>query len=95
MREFIMDRDKRSLERLECRYCGNRVISDDEKAERMRKYWEWLDAWVPGTGIRIHPRVFELNLEHVIPRKHGGQTVVSNLVIACRWCTSAKGTGQG
>lgn len=40
------------------------------------KSWVWLDG---------------LEFDHVVPEYHGGQTVASNLVLACRACNRRKG----
>jgi HNH endonuclease len=37
----------------------------------------------------VHPTPFEI--EHVIPRQHGGNTVLSNLAYACLHCNRHKG----
>ncbi len=37
----------------------------------------------------LHPGAFEL--EHVIPKQHGGPTTLSNLVYACLHCNRHKG----
>jgi 5-methylcytosine-specific restriction endonuclease McrA len=34
---------------------------------------------------------FRFQIEHVVPRQHGGQTVESNLALACRSCNLHKG----
>jgi hypothetical protein len=39
------------------------------------------------------PITFEI--DHIIPRKHGGPTVARNLALSCYWCNSAKGSDLG
>ena len=31
-------------------------------------------------------------IDHIIPRKHGGRTVTGNLALSCFWCNSFKGS---
>lgn len=40
-------------------------------------------------GQRLHPK--DLTLDHLHPRKHGGQTTWGNLVTSCRPCNQKKG----
>jgi 5-methylcytosine-specific restriction endonuclease McrA len=40
---------------------------------------------LPGCTIRA------TTADHVIPRAHGGRTVLSNLIAACKHCNSVKG----
>lgn len=41
-------------------------------------------------GRRMDPRL--LNIDHVTPRNHGGQTSWTNVVCSCRACNTAKGS---
>jgi hypothetical protein len=34
-------------------------------------------------------------IDHIIPRKHGGLTVAGNLALSCFWCNSFKGSDLG
>src|SRR5437763_1342806 len=34
---------------------------------------------------------FSFEIDHIIPKKHGGQTVPENLCLACFYCNSFKG----
>ena len=38
---------------------------------------------------RVHPGVFEI--EHIISRQHGGQTILNNLAFSCLRCNRVKG----
>ena len=40
------------------------------------------------------PKVSELTLDHVIPKKHGGDTSWENIVAACKKCNSHKGSNK-
>jgi len=39
--------------------------------------------------------LFAFHVDHVISLKHGGQTVIENLALACGTCNSNKGTDLG
>jgi hypothetical protein len=43
-------------------------------------------------GISAH---FKHQVDHILPRKHGGQTVLENLALACWRCNLHKGTDVG
>jgi hypothetical protein len=44
-------------------------------------------CWMPQDFDEI---TFEI--DHIIPRKHGGHTVAGNLALSCFWCNSFKGS---
>ena len=56
--------------------------------ERARRCCEY--CRMPQDG---DPITFEI--DHIIPRKHGGPTAPHNLALSCYWCNSAKGTDLG
>ncbi len=39
-----------------------------------------------------HLPLWPFHLDHIIPRQHGGQTIVTNLAWACQRCNLCKGT---
>ncbi len=46
---------------------------------------------------RLPERVcfFSFEIDHVIPRRHGGATTLENLALACYYCNNAKGVNLG
>jgi 5-methylcytosine-specific restriction endonuclease McrA len=50
---------------------------------RARRYCEY--CWMPQD---YDENTFEI--DHIIPKKHGGLTVASNLALSCFWCNSFK-----
>ena len=40
-------------------------------------------------------RISKYEIEHILPRQHGGQTVLENLALACLRCNRRKGTNLG
>jgi hypothetical protein len=38
---------------------------------------------------------FAFEMEHIIAEKHGGETVLENLALACPYCNRAKGSDLG
>lgn len=38
---------------------------------------------------------FKHHIDHILPRKHGGQTILENLALACWRCNLYKGTDVG
>ena len=40
-------------------------------------------------------RISKYEIEHILPRQHGGQTVSENLAFACLRCNRRKGTNLG
>lgn len=39
--------------------------------------------------------IFKHHIEHIFPLKHGGQTQIENLALACPFCNEQKGTDIG
>lgn len=101
MRKFIYDRERRSLGGLRCRYCRKILVegvpvpapahmpSKPAASADVKSSIIWLGR--PQTAARDDAPW----LEHVVPRLHGGKTVVSNLVVACGACNENKGNKRG
>lgn len=39
--------------------------------------------------------MFRFHIEHIIALKHGGETIIENLALACPYCNEHKGTDLG
>lgn len=62
---------------VECAYCG----------EPGRFWWPRRRDGKPGCWVH-----FTLELDHVIPERHGGPATADNIVTACRSCNRRKGS---
>jgi len=42
--------------------------------------------------VPVHIEPFRPHIDHIVSRKHGGRTVISNLAFSCAHCNSHKGS---